>query len=241
VGWFQLIDIDMAILRFHMASWIIFFSLKSTLISLTSQCCEYSLVQLLSLLRWTEPGSKFVWCLSCPMTLFRVFFHLCSLMLWCYHLSCSQLKDYIFSAFYASCIAANVVEQLWNFAWPSAIALIHPSLLPVAVMGFFTKVTTIVGGPLVGKVMDHFPRMHAYNCLTVVQASCLMIYKIKEDIALLLKGINLSIFFRQQLSYYLRQWLFAPILCDILHCLICFCVRGFSHWFQLGLSRGCVV
>jgi len=97
------------------------------------------------------------------------------------------------------------VEQLWNFAWPSAIALIHPSLLPVAVMGFFTKVTTIVGGPLVGKVMDHFPRMHAYNCLTVVQASCLMIYKIKEDIALLLKGINLSIFFRQQLSYYLRQ------------------------------------
>ncbi|QCE07261.1 solute carrier family 40 [Vigna unguiculata] len=51
-------------------------------------------------------------------------------------------------AFYASCIAANVVEQLWNFAWPSAIALIHPSLLPVAVMGFFTKVTIIVGGPL---------------------------------------------------------------------------------------------
>ncbi|CAJ1977853.1 unnamed protein product [Sphenostylis stenocarpa] len=74
-------------------------------------------------------------------------------------------------AFYASCIAANVVEQLWNFAWPSAIALIHPSLLPVAVMGFFTKVTIIVGGPLVGKVMDHFPRMHAYNCLTVVQAA----------------------------------------------------------------------
>ncbi|CAL0300134.1 unnamed protein product [Lupinus luteus] len=37
-------------------------------------------------------------------------------------------------AFYASCIAANMVEQLWNFAWPSAIALIHPSLLPVAVI-----------------------------------------------------------------------------------------------------------
>jgi len=91
-------------------------------------------------------------------------------------LSCSQLRDYIFSAFYASCIAANVVEQLWNFAWPSAIALIHPSLLPVAVMGFFTKVTIIVGGPLVGRVMDHFPRMYAYNCLTVVQASFLMTY-----------------------------------------------------------------
>ncbi|KAK7278018.1 hypothetical protein RJT34_23039 [Clitoria ternatea] len=74
-------------------------------------------------------------------------------------------------AFYASCIAANVVEQLWNFAWPSAIALIHPSLLPVAVMSFFTKVAIIVGGPLVGKVMDHLPRMSAYNSLTVVQAA----------------------------------------------------------------------
>ncbi|CAL0316549.1 unnamed protein product [Lupinus luteus] len=73
-------------------------------------------------------------------------------------------------AFYASCIAANIVEQLWNFAWPSAIALIHPSLLPVAVMGFFTKVAIIVGGPLVGKVMDHAPRVSGYNCLTIIQA-----------------------------------------------------------------------
>ncbi|XP_061361422.1 solute carrier family 40 member 3, chloroplastic isoform X1 [Gastrolobium bilobum] len=73
--------------------------------------------------------------------------------------------------FYGSCIAANIVEQLWNFAWPSAIALIHPSLLPVAVMGFFTKVAIIVGGPLVGKVMDHFPRVPAYNCLTIIQAT----------------------------------------------------------------------
>lgn len=77
----------------------------------------------------------------------------------------------MFSAFYASCIAANIVEQLWNFAWPSAIALCHPSLLPVAVMGFFTKVAIIVGGPLVGKVMDHAPRVTGYNCLTIIQAS----------------------------------------------------------------------
>ncbi|KAG4909948.1 hypothetical protein JHK87_056064 [Glycine soja] len=38
-------------------------------------------------------------------------------------------------------------------------------------MGFFTKVAIIVGGPLVGKLMDHFPRMSAYNCLTIVQAA----------------------------------------------------------------------
>lgn len=53
------------------------------------------------------------------------------------------MKDLYVIAFYASCLAGNLVEQLWNFAWPSAIALIHPSLLPVAVMGFFTKVRNL--------------------------------------------------------------------------------------------------
>ncbi|XP_039002494.1 solute carrier family 40 member 3, chloroplastic-like [Hibiscus syriacus] len=74
-------------------------------------------------------------------------------------------------AFYASCLAGNVVEQLWNFAWPSALALLHPSLLPVAVMGFFTKFIIIIGGPLVGKLMDHSPRVPSYIFLNVVQAS----------------------------------------------------------------------
>ncbi|KAK3014293.1 hypothetical protein RJ639_008016 [Escallonia herrerae] len=74
-------------------------------------------------------------------------------------------------ALYASCLAGNLVEQLWNFAWPAAIALIHPSLLPVAVMGFCTKLAIIVGGPLVGKLMDHFPRVPAYNYLTTVQTA----------------------------------------------------------------------
>ncbi|KAL0364858.1 UNVERIFIED_CONTAM: Solute carrier family 40 member 3, chloroplastic [Sesamum angustifolium] len=78
-------------------------------------------------------------------------------------------------ALYASCLAGNLVEQLWNFAWPAAIAMIHPSLLPVAVMGFFAKLAVIVGGPLVGKLMDHFPRVPAYNCLTVVQAAAQLV------------------------------------------------------------------
>lgn len=29
---------------------------------------------------------------------------------------------------------------MWNFAWPVAVALIHPSLLPVTVVSFFSKV-----------------------------------------------------------------------------------------------------
>lgn len=32
------------------------------------------------------------------------------------------------------------MEQLWNIASPAAIALIHPSLLPVALMAFVAKV-----------------------------------------------------------------------------------------------------
>ncbi|RAL52690.1 hypothetical protein DM860_007458 [Cuscuta australis] len=73
-------------------------------------------------------------------------------------------------ALYASCLAGNLVEQLWGFASPAAIALLHPSLLPVAAMGFAAKVAVIVGGPVVGKLMDHFPRVPAFNCLTIVQA-----------------------------------------------------------------------
>ncbi|CAH9087516.1 unnamed protein product [Cuscuta europaea] len=73
-------------------------------------------------------------------------------------------------ALYASCLAGNLVEQLWNFAWPATIALLHPSLLSVATMGFVAKVAVIVGGPVVGKLMDHFPRVPAFNCLTLVQA-----------------------------------------------------------------------
>ncbi|OWM62898.1 hypothetical protein CDL15_Pgr020192 [Punica granatum] len=74
-------------------------------------------------------------------------------------------------ALYASCVAGNLVEQLWNFAWPSAIALLHPSLLPVAIMGFFAKLAIIAGGPLVGKLMDSFPRLPAYNFLNTVQVN----------------------------------------------------------------------
>ncbi|CAK9171434.1 unnamed protein product [Ilex paraguariensis] len=82
----------------------------------------------------------------------------------------SYPKSYL-TALYASCLAGNLVEQLWNFAWPAAIALLHSSLLPVAVMGFFTKIAIIVGGPLVGNLLDHFPRVPAYNYLTIVQAA----------------------------------------------------------------------
>ncbi|CAL1393214.1 unnamed protein product [Linum trigynum] len=74
-------------------------------------------------------------------------------------------------AFYANVVTGNIVERLWEFAWPSAIALLHPSLLPVAVMGFFAKSALLVVGPLLGKFMDYYPRVPAYISLNVVQAA----------------------------------------------------------------------
>lgn len=72
-------------------------------------------------------------------------------------------------ALYASFLVGNLVEQLWNFAWPAAVAVLHPSLLPVAVLGFFTKLSIFIGAPVIGNLMDHFPRVPAYNSLNFVQ------------------------------------------------------------------------
>ncbi|XP_068493316.1 solute carrier family 40 member 3, chloroplastic isoform X1 [Phaseolus vulgaris] len=137
-------------------------------------------------------------------------------------------------AFYASCIAANVVEQLWNFAWPSAIALIHPSLLPVAVMSFFTKVTIIVSGPLVGQVMDHFPRMYAYNCLTVVQATAQLLSAAMIIHAHSVRHTSLS-------SLLLRPWFFVLVSAGAIErlCGVALGVANERDWVVLlaGVNR----
>lgn len=38
-------------------------------------------------------------------------------------------------------------------------------------MGFFSKVAIIIGGPLVGKLMDKFPRVTTYVCLNTIQTA----------------------------------------------------------------------
>nr|ATG71109.1 IREG3 [Hesperocyparis macrocarpa] len=78
-------------------------------------------------------------------------------------------------ALYASFLAGNLVEQIWNFACPAAIALLHPSLLPVAVVGFIAKLGIFAGGPLVGSLMDSYPRVPAFNCLSIVQTAAQLI------------------------------------------------------------------
>lgn len=72
-------------------------------------------------------------------------------------------------ALYASFFAGNLVEQVWHFAWPSAVALLHDSLLPVAVVSFVSKLVIFIGGPWVGAQMDSLPRVFAFNALSIVQ------------------------------------------------------------------------
>ncbi|KAL0920063.1 hypothetical protein M5K25_009170 [Dendrobium thyrsiflorum] len=74
-------------------------------------------------------------------------------------------------ALYASFLVGNMVEQLWNFAWPTAVATLHTSLLPVAVVGFFAKLSVFIGAPLVGNLMDYFPRIPAYHSLNIIQTA----------------------------------------------------------------------
>uniref|UniRef100_A0A453JY73 Solute carrier family 40 member n=1 Tax=Aegilops tauschii subsp. strangulata TaxID=200361 RepID=A0A453JY73_AEGTS len=89
-------------------------------------------------------------------------------------------------ALYASYLFGNLVEQLWNFAWPAALAILHPSLLPVAVVGFFGKLSVFLGAPIVGKLMDHFPRIPMYTGLNAVQvatqliSAAMVIYALKN-------------------------------------------------------------
>ncbi|KAK6915677.1 Ferroportin-1 [Dillenia turbinata] len=108
-------------------------------------------------------------------------------------------------ALYASCLAGNLVEQLWNFAWPVAIALLHPSLLPVATMGFFTKLAVVIGGPLVGKLMDHFPRVPSYNFLSFVQAAAQLL-----SVAMIIHAHTSPP--RLALSVLLRPWFITLVL-----------------------------
>ncbi|TVU18042.1 hypothetical protein EJB05_34109, partial [Eragrostis curvula] len=75
------------------------------------------------------------------------------------------------SALFAACLAGNVTEQLWNFTWPAAIATLHPSLLPVAVLGFFTKLVVFAAGPLVGDLVTSLPRIPAYRSLAAIQTA----------------------------------------------------------------------
>ncbi|XP_044982132.1 solute carrier family 40 member 3, chloroplastic-like isoform X2 [Hordeum vulgare subsp. vulgare] len=74
-------------------------------------------------------------------------------------------------ALYGACLAGNATEHLWNFTWPAAVATLHQSLLPVALLGFFTKLVVFVAGPLVGNLVSSLPLIPTYCSLTVIQTA----------------------------------------------------------------------
>ncbi|XP_040380404.1 solute carrier family 40 member 3, chloroplastic-like isoform X2 [Oryza brachyantha] len=88
------------------------------------------------------------------------------------HLAEAPAYPAAMNALYAACLAGNATEQLWNFTWPAAVAMLHPaSILPVAVLGFFTKLVVFAAGPLVGEVISLLPRIPAYRSLAAIQSA----------------------------------------------------------------------
>ncbi|ERN03118.1 solute carrier family 40 member 3, chloroplastic isoform X2 [Amborella trichopoda] len=110
-------------------------------------------------------------------------------------------------ALYASFLAGNLVEQIWNFAWPSTVALLHPSLLPVAVVSFFTKLAIFVGGPLVGNFMDSFPRLLAFNYLSLLQTAAQLL-----SAAMIIYALNTAMLVPSATSLLLQPWFIVLVL-----------------------------
>ncbi|URE31382.1 Ferroportin1 (FPN1) [Musa troglodytarum] len=103
--------------------------------------------------------------------------------------------------------ASLYVEQLWNFVWPAAVAIVHPSLLPVAVVGFFTKLAIFVGGPLVGKLMDCFPRVPAYHSLNVIQTAAQLL-----SASMIIYALNNTIMQSSTSSIILQPWFMVLVV-----------------------------
>uniref|UniRef100_A0A7N0VJ55 Solute carrier family 40 member n=1 Tax=Kalanchoe fedtschenkoi TaxID=63787 RepID=A0A7N0VJ55_KALFE len=108
-------------------------------------------------------------------------------------------------ALYASYLAGCLVEQIWNFAAPASIALLHPSLQPVAVMGFFAKLAVVVGAPLMGKLMDQLPRIATYNYLSTIQTAAQLL-----SVAMIIHAHSST--FSSTSSMFLRPW-FITLVC----------------------------
>ncbi|CAL9112440.1 unnamed protein product [Musa acuminata var. zebrina] len=108
---------------------------------------------------------------------------------------------------YAISLVGNLVEQLWNFVWPAAVAIVHPSLLPVAVVGFFTKLAIFVGGPLVGKLMDCFPRVPSYHSLNVIQTAAQLL-----SASMIIYALNNTIKQSSTSSVILQPWFMVLVV-----------------------------
>jgi hypothetical protein len=72
-------------------------------------------------------------------------------------------------ALYGSYFSSCFVEHTWRFAWPAVIAVMHHTLLPVAVVSFVSQFVIFAAGPWVGALMDSMPRVVAFKALCIIQ------------------------------------------------------------------------
>ncbi|CAI7873453.1 unnamed protein product [Closterium sp. NIES-53] len=66
-------------------------------------------------------------------------------------------------------------EQSWRFAGAALLALLHQSILPVAVARFVSQLVACVAAPLVGDLLDSAPRVPALTAILVAQSSAIMV------------------------------------------------------------------
>ncbi|CAI7911280.1 unnamed protein product, partial [Closterium sp. NIES-53] len=61
-------------------------------------------------------------------------------------------------------------EQSWRFAGTASLALLHRSILPVAVARFVSQLVACVAAPLVGDLLDSAPRVPALTAILLTQS-----------------------------------------------------------------------
>ncbi|CAI5481198.1 unnamed protein product [Closterium sp. Yama58-4] len=66
-------------------------------------------------------------------------------------------------------------EQSWRFAGAALLALLHQSILPVAVARFASQLVACVAAPLVGDLLDSAPRVPALRAILVAQSGAIMV------------------------------------------------------------------
>ncbi|CAI5526230.1 unnamed protein product [Closterium sp. Naga37s-1] len=76
----------------------------------------------------------------------------------------------LYLAFVFNCF----VEHAWRFTGAALLALLHDSLLPVAVASFAGQLVVFVGAPLVGDMMDSAPRVAAFNTISCIQTAAMV-------------------------------------------------------------------
>ncbi|GJP37141.1 hypothetical protein CLOM_g21581 [Closterium sp. NIES-68] len=76
----------------------------------------------------------------------------------------------LYLAFVFNCF----VEHAWRFTGAALLALLHDSLLPVAVASFASQLAVFVAAPLVGDIMDSAPRVLAFNVISCIQTAAMV-------------------------------------------------------------------